>query len=85
MRVSDEQARYAGAMVAAALLENASMPGHQDALAKAVRIWFPDADKVDAVELKRVTALVRQELLLTRAAIMNRNDKRVAEGQAAAV
>lgn len=85
MRVSDAQVRYAGAMVAAALLENASLPGHEDALRKAVRLWFPDSDKVDGQELRRVTALVRQELLYTRAAIMNRNDKRVNDGTAAAV
>jgi len=83
--VSEEEARYVGAQVAAALLENAASTGHDRALQEAVRRWFPDADRVDAIELRRITAQVRLELLLTRASIMNRNDLRVAEGKAKAV
>jgi hypothetical protein len=83
--ITQHQARYVAAQVAASLLENAADVRHQDALLRAIRVWFPDVTQVDPHELKTVAEAVRHELLLTRASVMNRTDRWVAEGKATAV
>lgn len=85
MRVNEGQVRYAAASIAASLLENAAMPGHEDALQRAVRTWFPNTDEVDGIELRRITAEVRQRLLVTRTSVMGLRDRWVSEGKAQAL
>lgn len=77
--------RYVASQVAAGVLEAAASPGHQQTLERAVRQWFPDADRIDSIELRRIVGVVRLELELTRAAILNRVDRWVTEGKAKAL
>lgn len=82
MAVDPLEVRYVSQMVAAGIMEAAAMPGHQGTLERAVRTWFPDPDKVDAYEIRRVVEQVRTELQLTRASIMGRAERWVSEGKA---
>lgn len=84
-QVSDEKIRYAAAQVAAGLLENAAMDEHEEGLRKAVRRWFPNADQVDEMELRRIVKATREQLTGTRSAILQRLDRWTAEGKAEAV
>lgn len=81
-RVSDGQVRFVASMVVAGVLEAATMDGHQETLERAVRQWFPDADRVDAIEVRRVAEQVRQFFLWTRSSVMDRADRWVTEGKA---
>jgi hypothetical protein len=82
MAVNEGQVRFVASQVVAGVLEAASTPGHQQTLERAVRQWFPDPDRVDAIELRRVTTQVREFFLWTRASVMNRADRWVEEGKA---
>ena len=84
-QVSDEKIRYAAAQVAAGLLENAAMTEHDEGLRKAVRRWFPNADAVDEMELRRIVKATREHLTGTRSAILQRLDRWTTEGKAEAV
>lgn len=79
---SGPEIRFVAARIAAGVLEAAASQGHQETLERAVRSWFPDPSRVDHIELKQIVGSVRTELELTRASIMNRLDRWVAEGKA---
>lgn len=85
MGVPEPKIRYAAAQIAAGLLENAAMVEHDEGLRKAVRRWFPDAGDVDEMELRRILTAVRAELMVTRAAVLARLDRWVADGKAEAI
>lgn len=81
-RPTDQQVAYLSSQLAARLLENATLPEHEDALLRAMRDWLPDTDRVDAHMLKELARSVRANLEICRALLLNRLDRLVTEGKA---
>lgn len=76
------QVVYLSAQVAGALLENAARLEHDETLCKAIRTWLPDRSEVDDVMLREIARTVRQNLLTSRALLLNRCDRLVEKGTA---
>lgn len=77
-----EQIVYVSSRVSAALLENAADEGHDEALIRAIRAWFPDRSAVDDHEIKRIARTVRANLMTHRALLLDRLDRLVSAGKA---
>lgn len=58
MTVSDEELRWVISRMVAKMLTTAGDPEQRDRLKRAVRDWFPNQDKVDEFELRRLTEAV---------------------------
>lgn len=80
-----EEIIYLSTQVSAALLENAAMPEHEEALIRAIRRWLPDADAVDNHMIKGIAATVRENMMVHRALLLDRVDRLVAQGRAKAL
>lgn len=79
------QVVFLSAQVAGALLENAARPEHDETLRRVIRTWLPDVDRVDDQLLRQIAVTVRENLMTSRALLLNRADRLVEQGKAEAL